>query len=122
MSYSAFAHDAVSVGLGALATIALFASFPAVASEPAKVTVGYTDLDLTSDAGQAELNQRIRSAVKRVCGPVGQQSNGVQERNSCRRAAYKGARSQMQIAVAKAGERKALATALALAGPRAGLR
>jgi UrcA family protein len=122
MSYVAFAHDAVSVGLSALATVALFASFPAAASEPDQVRVAYSDLDLTSDAGQATLNNRIRNAVKRVCAPVTPSASSYLEHKACKRAAYAGARSQMQIAVARAGERKALATSLAFADPRGGSR
>ena len=122
MSYTAFAHDAVSVGLGALATIALFASFPAAASETAQVRVGYDDLDLTSNAGQETLDKRIRGAVKRVCAPMGPSAIEAINYKACKKAASADARGQMRIAVARAGERKALAASLAYAAPRAGLR
>lgn len=122
MTYNAFAHDAVSVGLAALATIALFASVPAAASDTSEVRVAYGDLDLTSDAGQDTLNQRIRGAVKRVCGPIQPSAAGYLEHKACKRAAFAGALSQMRVAVAKAGERKALATSLAFAAPRTGGR
>ena len=121
MSYNAYAHDAVSVGLAALATIALFASVPA-AAEKTEVRVSYSDLDLASDAGQDTLNQRIRGAVKRVCGRIEPSSAGYLEHRACTRAAFAGAQSQMKVAIAKAGERKALATNLAFAAPRAGMR
>lgn len=121
MSYHAYAHDAVRVGLGALATIALFASVPAAASEPAnEVRVGYSDLDLTGSAGQETLEQRIRGAVKRVCRPTGPSATSFIEHKACKRAAYAGARSQMKVAIARAGERKMLAIGLAYADPTTG--
>jgi UrcA family protein len=122
MTYNAFAHDAVSAGLAALATIALFASVPAAAQGPSQVRVAYGDLDLTSDAGQETLNKRIRGAVKRVCSPIGASAAGHRQHQACRREALAGAQSQMRIAVAKAGERKALATSFAFAAPRTGSR
>ena len=66
MSSYAFAQDAVSVGLGALATIALFASVPASAGDKAEEKVVYSDLDLTSEAGQDTLDQRIRVSVQEL--------------------------------------------------------
>lgn len=122
MSYFAIANNAVRAGLGALATIALFASAPAAADEPSQVRVAYGDLDLTSDAGQDTLNQRIRSAVKRVCGSMGRSASEAIDYAGCKKAAFANARGQMQIAVAKAGERKARATSLAFAAPRPGTR
>lgn len=122
MTYTAFAHDAVSVGFAALATVALFASVPAAAEETTKVLVAYGDLDLTSDAGQETLNKRIRGAVKRVCSPIEPSASGYLSNKACKRAAFAGAHSQMQVAIARAGERKALATSLAFADPRAGKR
>ena len=124
MSYYTYAHDAVRVGLGALATIALFASVPAAAEEPApQVRVAYSDLDLTREEGQETLNQRIRSAVKRVCRPIEASARGVTEYKACKRAAFAGAHRQMQVAIARAGERKALTTSLAYAEPKpTGLR
>lgn len=122
MTYTAFAHDAVSVGFAALATVALFASVPAAAEEPTKILVAYGDLDLSSDAGQETLNKRIRGAVKRVCGPIERSASGYLSNKACKRAAFAGAQSQMQVAIAKAGERKALGTGLAFAAPRAGKR
>lgn len=122
MSYYAFAQDAVSVGLGALATIALFASVPASAGDKAEEKVVYGDLDLTSEAGQGTLDQRIRGAVKRVCGPSGPSAGDYLANRACKRVAFASAHSQMRVAVARAGERKAVATSLALAIPRAGMR
>ncbi|GAB5413272.1 MAG: hypothetical protein Cons2KO_08750 [Congregibacter sp.] len=37
-------------------------------TEPTQVTVNYTDLDLTSPAGQAVLYSRISNAAEKVCG------------------------------------------------------
>lgn len=122
MSYYAFAQDAVSVGLGALATIALFASVPASAGDAPQEKVSYSDLDLTSQAGQDTLDQRIRGAVKRVCGPAGPSAGDYLQNRACKRAAYVSAHNQVRVAIARAGERKASATSLALATTRPGSR
>lgn len=122
MSYYAFAQDAVSVGLGALATVALFASVPASAGDTTEEKVYYSDLDLTSEAGQETLDQRIRGAVKRVCGPIEPSAAGYLSHSACKKAAFTSARGQMKVAIARAGERRAVATSLALAIPRAGVR
>lgn len=121
MSYVALAHDALSVGLGALATVALFASFPAVANQTKQARVDYSDLDLTGRTGQDSLDRRIRGAVKQVCGPTATTADIFVKHRNCKRAAFASARHQMQIAVAKAGARKALATSLAYASRRAGM-
>lgn len=122
MTYYAFAQDAVSVGLGALATVALFASVPASAGDTIEEKVYYSDLDLTSEAGQDTLDRRIRGAVKRVCGPIEPSAVGYLAHSACKKAAFASARSQMRVAVARAGERKAIGTSLALVAPRAGMR
>lgn len=45
--------------------LALSVSQPAFASER---SVGYADLDLTTAAGQAQLDTRLKLAAKEVCG------------------------------------------------------
>lgn len=40
---------------------------PANAKTPESVEVGYSDLDLRSEAGQARLDQRIDNAIEFVC-------------------------------------------------------
>lgn len=45
--------------------LALTASQPAFAGTR---SVGYADLDLSSDTGQAKLNARLKDAAKDVCG------------------------------------------------------
>jgi UrcA family protein len=46
------------------------AATPAVAqSEPVSVTVSYADLNLTTEAGRARLDRRIRIAAAAVCSP-----------------------------------------------------
>lgn len=54
----------------ALAALAAGAALPAYAAPPAATTrlVAYGDLDLSSPAGQARLEQRIATAVREVCG------------------------------------------------------
>lgn len=122
MTYYAFAQDAVSVGLGALATIALFASVPAAAGDPIEEKVVYRDLDLTSEAGQDTLDQRIRGAVKRLCAPSGPSAGDYLQNRACRKAAFASAHNQVRVAIANASQRRAIATSLALATPRAGMR
>lgn len=52
--------------------LALAAAFGmAIAAQPAlaeSVTVQYKDLDLSTDAGQKELDSRIDAAARKVCG------------------------------------------------------
>jgi UrcA family protein len=38
------------------------------AAEPARKTVAYADLDLSSPAGVDSFNRRVRAAAKNVCG------------------------------------------------------
>lgn len=46
----------------------LLLASPALAqSEPLSVTVNAADLDLATEAGQAQLDRRIRKAASRVC-------------------------------------------------------
>lgn len=55
-----------SPALALMATIgALFVAQPALA---AAIDVSYEDLDLTTEAGKKELDQRIDRAAKQVCG------------------------------------------------------
>jgi UrcA family protein len=52
----------------ALATIGM--AVPALAAEPQSETVAvrYTDLDLTSEAGREQLDNRLERAAREVCG------------------------------------------------------
>ena len=48
----------------------LLAAAPALADDqvPMSVTVGYSDLDLTSKSGVARLDRRLDNAIDQVCG------------------------------------------------------
>ena len=76
--------------------------------------IGYTDLDLATDAGRARLDRRLGAAIAEACGTasdldlVGQ--NAVRR---CRVAARQAAAAQRDLALAAA--RDAAATRLALA-------
>lgn len=106
MTNTTIANHAVRAGLTALASIALFSAAPATADSPRQEHVAYGDLDLTSEAGQNTLNKRIRSAVKRVCSPVGSSTNALLEWTRCKRASLASANGQMQVAIARAGSGK----------------
>lgn len=65
-TFSALAAAVLTVG-----TVAV-SSAPADAAEldQASVTVQVGDLDLTSAAGAARLDRRVRYAARQICGPV----------------------------------------------------
>ena len=52
--------------LGAIVTA--MASSPAIAQDNTVRTISYGDLDLSSGAGRLQLDRRINSAVRSVCG------------------------------------------------------
>jgi UrcA family protein len=91
----------------ALATVALTLAGPAAAQERDTRTTGvtYTDLDLSTEAGQAELARRIEYAARQVCGmgerPVG--SNIVtRETRTC----FRDAKRQLEQHFAEVIERQ----------------
>lgn len=102
MTNMTIATQAVRVGYAALASLALFSSAPAAADSPRQERVAYGDLDLTSDAGQSTLDNRIRAAVKRVCKPDGGSLTEFMAWNRCKRESLAEANGQMQVAIAKA--------------------
>ena len=59
-----------SIALALAAAAAFAASAPAAAAEATVSTadVSYKDLDLTSEAGQKELDRRVDRAARQVCG------------------------------------------------------
>jgi UrcA family protein len=96
MSAAAFT---VSVLMGSSA-------LPAAAqSQSAKVSSW--DIDLTSQAGRAQFEQRIHQAIEQVCGPSGgvtmdDRMNYV----ACVKTARAGAMAQFEVAVKAAQQRK----------------
>jgi UrcA family protein len=77
---------------------------PTLPSDVLVQVVRYGDLNLSSPAGQARLESRVRSAVDNVC-PAGFaiDLNAASQSNACKIAAYSDARSQMDQAIAQAG-------------------
>ena len=74
--------------------------------DKASVKVDYSDLDLTSADGVAELDKRIARAAIQACNLVTRNENHSQyERKSCRKAATASIspRRQSLIAAARAG-------------------
>jgi UrcA family protein len=65
----------------------LGATTPALATEPASVTVSYRDLDLSSIAGAQTLYGRIKAAARRVCGYEGRNLTDQAFWNACYRGA-----------------------------------
>ena len=89
-------------GLATVAATALTVAFASPASaETSKAEVRYADLDLSTDAGRAALDKRIVRAADTVCGPFDRASAFQAMR--CRSKAIADARSQAQVASAKAG-------------------
>jgi UrcA family protein len=64
-------------------------------TNPPVIAVAYDDLDLTSQAGTARLDQRIHSAVASVCGEAAQADLGGKNRvHRCRATARQAAAAQ----------------------------
>ncbi|TMJ20279.1 MAG: UrcA family protein [Alphaproteobacteria bacterium] len=76
---------------------------PTLPSDVLVQVVRYGDLNLSSPAGQARLEDRVRSAVDNVC-PAGFaiDLNAASQSSACKIAAYGDARSQMDQAIARA--------------------
>ncbi len=66
--------SAMAIGTAALSSAAIFSSAAmAMPQSSARISqsVPYSDLDLSSEAGQKTLASRIKSAVRSVCGQPG---------------------------------------------------
>lgn len=76
-----------------------FAAFtaPAYASDTVSVAVSYSDLDLTSTAGQDALETRISSAIRAVCAkPDIRNLKGMTAWTRCRSEARESAEAQIE--------------------------
>ena len=73
-------------------------------AQPSSVAVGYRDLDLTSDAGVARLDRRIRGAVEKVCGDPREEwhYSAVRVVLKCGRETWSDVASQRQSAIDRA--------------------
>jgi len=77
----------LAASLLASATFLAGAAGPALAAPPAPETriVSYADLDLSSAAGRARLEQRVGAAVRAVCGRAAPTDlNGLAQVQACR--------------------------------------
>lgn len=83
-------------------------------------TVGYADLDLSTAQGASALAARMRSAVRRACGPTSDLDlEGRTEERRCMVRTTEQARAAADRLVAPAGQaRQAIATAVGT-GPSA---
>lgn len=89
----------------ALACLAMAAA-PAFAQPPERVTmlkVGYSDLDLSTEAGAATLMQRVAKAAKRICAtnPAFESRNVQEARANCEATIM--ANAQVDVASAVSG-------------------
>lgn len=75
--------------------------------------VQFSDLDLTNDAGQQRLDQRIATAVRKVCGAYdGRVLTEVLQNKRCRREAMASAVVGRQFAMAQSARRTGVAMAI----------
>lgn len=99
-----FTKSLIAAGLAGLAlsiqpAAAQSAQFEAGATQPVQRLVHYADLDMTTTAGQAQLESRLRRAANAVCGasygphPL----NEAMEARRCYNNALQSARKQMAM-------------------------
>jgi UrcA family protein len=91
-----------------LSAALLMASAPFAASpaQTRSISVHSYDLDLSTQAGQAEMQHRIQRAVNRVCGPsVGANLDDVTAAVACSKTAQANAMSQYEAMVKAAQDR-----------------
>ena len=96
------------------AAAAVLGSVPAFAESPLEVVVetkiSYADLNLSSAAGRATLDNRIKGAARFVCGPnQGPTLAEHKHRRDCQSNAIQGAHAQVERALASRGAGTVLA-------------
>ena len=91
----------------ALALAAAALAVPAAAAEDEAPTVGvrYSDLDLTSEAGQNELDNRLERAAREVCG-MNEKHVGSRIIPQHSRECYREARRELDVQFAQLVSRK----------------
>ncbi len=67
------------------------------------VSVSHADLDLSSAADRAELDQRIARGARKVCASIYAGTRGLGSEGACVQSAINDARVQLSAKVAKAG-------------------
>lgn len=88
---------AAAAFLGAATVIAA----PAAAEAPASVAVKYSDLNLTSSAGQARLERRIDKAARSICG-MDEVSTGTRLPSAVGRECYEETKARVHEQIAQA--------------------
>jgi UrcA family protein len=86
-----------------LAASAALALAPTVGhAETAPVSVHYGDLDLTSAAGQEQLDKRMATAARRTCSQPGDRTlREMTDYHNCIGIAMRAAHEHAQVAIAK---------------------
>jgi len=87
----------------AAAFVATLAAAPALAqdSNVRSVAVSYADLDLASEAGRATFDNRLRQAVRELCGTASSADLRGQNRvDACREELTESAAQQRDVALA----------------------
>ena len=87
------AHKIILALATAALTIAPVAAF-AQATDQRTTGVTYSDLDLSTEAGRAELERRIDSAARQVCA-IGESDVGTRIVTREKRTCYREAREQL---------------------------
>lgn len=85
---------------GALAATAIAAPISAATDTSAPVAVKYSDLDLSTKAGQEKLDRRIDDAARSACG-MDDPSTGSRIRSSEARQCYEQTRANVHERVAR---------------------
>ncbi len=110
----------------AFATLIASTLIPATASAQAGLVqqtheVSYNDLDLTSQAGRDHLDQRLRVAVKQVCGSANSRDlREMLQVRRCRREALATSTHGRDLAIANSTHRQGMAMAAVSKLPKLG--
>ncbi|NNC52501.1 MAG: UrcA family protein [Erythrobacter sp.] len=99
----------------AAAALAAIAT-PAAAKDAPDATVAIGDLDLTTQADQKKLEDRIDNAVRRMCRVDAFDLQARKLERSCRLAAQANAAPQIELAIASAREERFAAVELDVQG------
>jgi UrcA family protein len=90
----------VAAALCAIATPVVAAAETDEGSFVGRVEIA--DLDLTTEAGVAKLDQRIRTVIRRECASGGRGLNARRIEQACSAEAYASAKPQIRFVIAKA--------------------
>ena len=88
----------------ALAPVAARAEGKSAGESSPAVSINISDLNLTSESGQAAMTQRVRRAVASICGDGSSKGTVTEQVNerSCRDKAMASGQTQMQVAIERA--------------------